>query len=86
MTEQQIIVREAKEFYEWELTESESSSIQMGQVKLRLQDVYSPSLKALFLNTLTDLILEKLEEHRNRAHSGNASPECEYEIKFETLN
>ncbi len=83
MNQEEIIRDEAKEFHE--LMKGNNAIEQFHEIKVRLQDFYSSDYKAIFLDEVQSQIQEDLQNHRNSAHGGVASPSCRYEITAEKL-
>lgn len=87
MDEEQIIRKEAKEFFEWKIDGSNNHNAidDFHELKSRLYDFYSSESKAIFLDEIEVLIKTDLQEHRTKAHRGQPSPTCQIEIKAEKL-
>ena len=87
MDEEQIIRKEAKDFFEWKIDGSSNRNAidDFHELKSRLYDFYSPESKAIFLDQIEILIKTDLVYHRQKAHAGQPSPTCQIEIKAEKL-
>ena len=87
MNEEQIIRKEAKEFFDWKIDGSDRINAidDFHELKNRLYDFYSPESKAVFLDQVEFLIKDDLQKHRDKAHGGQPSLTCQQEIKAEKL-
>ncbi len=87
MNEEEIIRKEAQEFFEYELnTNSSIKAIDVFQdIYGRLSDFYSAESKAIFLDEIEYHVKSNLKKHRDKAHEGKADPTCSIEIKAERL-
>ena len=87
MEDENIIRIEAKEFYQnhIEYDDDKSSSELIKIFKTRLNDFYKPENKAIFLDEVSNKVIETLLNHRERVHQGKAVETCGYEIVTETL-
>lgn len=85
MNEEEIIRKEAKEFFEFKIEYSDYNNAidDFHILKNRLYDFYSPESKSIFLDEIELLVKSNLQEHRNKAHGGKSSPTCGEEIKAE---
>ena len=83
MNQEEIIRDEAKVFHEY--LRGDNAIDQFHEIKNRLSDFYSAEFKAVFLDQIQIEVKEELQNHRNSAHGGQASPECRYEINAEKL-
>ncbi len=87
MDAEAIIRKEAKEFYEWNIDQSNipNSITIFHEIKKRLADFYTPENKAIFLDEIESQIKKELGLHRIQAHDGQPNPNCNQEIKTEKL-
>lgn len=87
MNNEEVIRKEAQDFYEYKLEYSDylNAIDDYHQIKQRLYDFYSPESKAVFLDEIEILIRRDLRAHRDKAHGGKPSPTCQTEIKSEKL-
>jgi len=87
MNDNNTIRGEAKDFYESEIDISaEVQPIQnFYKIKSRLNDFYSSENKATFLDEIEKKMKAELQEHRDKAHGGNADASCIIEVKTERL-
>ncbi len=87
MNEEEIIRKEAKEFYNYEIDNSSRNNAidDFHELKTRLYDFYSSESKAIFLDEIENRLKTNLKEHRNKDHNGKPSPTCQIEIKAEKL-
>lgn len=87
MNEEQIIRKEAKDFFDWKIDGSTNRNAidDFHELKSRSYDFYSPESKAIFLDQIEILIKTDLVNHRQKAHAGQPSPTCQIEIKAEKL-
>lgn len=85
MNEEQIIRKEAIDFYERKLhTENSYKVIEdFKNLKIRLLDFYTDESKAIFLEEIENRLAYDLKKHRDEKHNGLASETCGYEIYSE---
>jgi hypothetical protein len=85
--DEKIIRREATEFYQHKIKGSDNSEAidDFKELSYRLNDFYTPSNKALFLDEIERQIDDNLKKHRDKSHGGKASPTCRYENIAEKL-
>lgn len=62
-----------------------STDERLSQIKIKLEDFYSPEFKSIFLNQIIVEIEADLENHRYQAHDGEAKSDCDYEKEAEAL-
>jgi len=87
MNEEEIIRKEAKEFYEWKINQSDNYNIveEFQLIKSRLYDFYTSESKAIFLDEIEIIVKTNLHKHRKERHNGEAHPSCGEEINAEKL-
>lgn len=87
MDEEKIIRKEAFEFFDRRIEGSSKVNAidDFHELKHRLYDFYTPENKAIFLDEIEFQLKKDLEEHRLKAHGGQASLTCPKEIKAEKL-
>lgn len=87
MDEEKIIRKEAIEFFDRKIEGSGKVNAidDFHELKHRLYDFYTPENKAIFLDEIALQLKKDLEEHRLKAHGGQASPTCQKEVKAEKL-
>jgi len=87
MNEEQIIRKEAGEFYEQKIQDEFSRKVitTFHGLKQRLYDFYSSESKAIFLDEVETLVKDDLQKHRDEKHGGVPSPTCFLEKETETL-
>lgn len=85
--EEQIIRKEAKNFYENKISDSvHLHAVEIfHELKSRLYDFYSPESKSIFLDEIEKELITKLYEHRENSHKGERGVNCIYENKTESL-
>ncbi|MFI1742862.1 toll/interleukin-1 receptor domain-containing protein [Thalassobellus sediminis] len=87
MEQEKIIRIEAKDFYEWKIKGSDRFNPieDFHLIKSRLNDFYTTSNKAIFLDEIESIVKTDLQEHRDRAHGGKPKEGCGEEIIAEKL-
>lgn len=87
MNEENIIRKEAKDFYTWKIQGSDTYNAveDFHKIKIRLNDFYTTSNKAIFLDEIETIIKVDLQEHRDRAHGGKPKEGCGEEEVAEKL-
>ena len=87
MNEEQIIRKEAKDFFEWKIDGSRNHNAidDIHELKRRLYDFYSSENKAIFLDEIEFQVKDDLQKHRIKAHGGHPKPDCHKEISAEKL-
>jgi len=87
MDQEEIIRKEAKEFFEREINLSHRRNAidDFHEIKYRLDDFYSAESKSIFLDEINHRITNNLKSHRDSAHNGLPKPDCAIEIKTEKL-
>ncbi|HEY5326136.1 MAG TPA: toll/interleukin-1 receptor domain-containing protein [Mucilaginibacter sp.] len=87
MQGEDIIRKEAKEFYEWEIKGSKNNNAidDFHLLKNRLADFYTPESKALFLDEIEMQVANNLKKHRDQAHEGKPGLNCRHEVKPEKM-
>ena len=85
MNAEEVIRKEAQEFYENKVERSFNSNPidDFKEVKYRLSDFYTSESKAIFLDEIELVAKQKLKKHRDDSHNGQASPTCGQEIDAE---
>jgi len=85
MNNESIIRKEAFEFFEWKIKNSDRSMAidDIRELKLRLADFYSAESKAIFLDEIETLVKKNLKEHCDEYHAGQSDPTCLDDIKAE---
>lgn len=83
MNDEDVIRKEAQEFYEDEILMSGSHRAidDIHKLQRRLLDFYSPEHKAIFLDEVEKLIKNELQQHRDKSHGGKPGENCSYEEK-----
>lgn len=87
MNEDKVIRLEAEEFFENSnvLNPYTDSSEKLYSLKSKLSNFYSPQNKAIFLDELTILLKDYLQDHRIKSHNGLPKEDCEIEIASEKI-
>lgn len=87
MEEEKIIRTEAKDFYDWKIKGSDRFNPieDFHLIKYRLNDFYTSSNKAIFLDEIESIVKTDLQEHRDRAHGGKPKEGCGDEVIAEKL-
>jgi hypothetical protein len=81
MNPEEIIRKEAKEFFRNKIQySSKSNAIDIfRELKNRLYDFYSDEHKALFMDEIELSVTTDLQEHRNESHGGLRGENCSHE-------
>lgn len=87
MNAEEIIRREANEFYETTILSSLNANAidDFREIRSRLYDFYTDENKAIFLDHIELRIKDTLKRHRDQSHGGKPSPNCDHEIRSEKL-
>lgn len=87
MEDEQVIRKEAREFYLYqvEMGKSDLPSVHINMIKSRLGDFYSAEDKAIFLDEIETVVKKNLQRHRDNSHNGKPAPECSEDQNRETL-
>lgn len=87
MNEEKIIRLEAEEFFENSeiLNPYTDSSDKLYSLKSKLSNFYSSENKAIFLDELTILLQDYLQDHRDKSHNGIPKEDCQVEIATEKI-
>lgn len=85
--EEQIIRKEAKDFFENKISDSiRVNAVEIfHELKSRLQDFYSSESKSIFLDEIELQLKYELNNHRKDRHQGEKGINCGYENKTESL-
>lgn len=85
--EEQIIRKEAKDFFENKISVSvRVNAVEIfHELKSRLHDFYSPESKSIFLDEIELQLNYELDNHREDRHQGQKGINCSYENKAESL-
>lgn len=87
MKDEEIIRLEAKKFFDLSIDiKSQYIVEEVRNIKRRLSDFYSDEFKAIFLDEINIQISTLLENHRIKAHHGQAKSDCDYEINCDKLS
>lgn len=81
MNPEEIIRKEAKEFFERKIKRT-SNILAIDifhELKTRLYDFYTDEHKALFIDEIEMLVKTDLQEHRNKSHGGLPGKNCSQE-------
>jgi hypothetical protein len=83
MNDEEIIRKEAQEFYEdkIEMSSSYRAITDIHELQRRLRDFYSPESKAIFLDEVEKQIKVALQNHRDQSHDGKPGINCSQEEK-----
>ncbi len=78
MQEEEVIRKEASYFFNRRLNFSTDIRAieQFKRLKERLQDFYAPEFKAIFLDQVERLVVERYEAHKASKHHGHFDPDC----------
>ncbi len=82
MTDEEIIRHEAKLFSNRNFNRLRQDHVleKVNDIKLKLNDYYSPEAKSIFLDEIQKEMESHLQKHRDEAHQGVAQNDCPFEI------